>query len=36
MPYDKDFADISAWLVANRLRLFIPLKGAPRLERKSQ
>lgn len=33
-PYDKDFAEISAWLIAKRLQLFIPLNGAPRLERK--
>ncbi len=34
-PYDKDFAEISAWLRANGLQLFIPMRGAPYYQRKS-
>lgn len=31
MPYDKDFADLSAWLVAHGWKIHIPMRGAPYL-----
>ena len=34
MPYDKDFAEIIAWLQKHGLQLFIPMKGAPYFQRK--